>query len=454
VSLWGAGARAEEAASSAEPAPAPAAEVAAKAPGWEFDVGAREEYRFRGSAGESSHELRLDLDFGARSPAGHFQALGDLTLWWQAARTPPEDSGAPFGLNTIYAGRNPWFNVFQLWGEYAADGVLKIVRVGRQEAEHGRPAAFDGGYVLLRPVERLALFAFGGRSEHFFETNMPLFEDWIASAGGVVRIVPGLRVEADYRLLREDVPALEGRLPVTDHSYGLAASYRSPDLLTAKLAVRALNDSLSEVSGVVRVFLPKHEFGVDAHLYFQPVELGEHNELDNPYFLTLGRSLPHARWKLDLYKLVPLGKKGGVVEAHLGWAGRQLLSDPQSAFNRNEGRLYGMLAVRDLGLKGLFAQLWLDRLSDRAFPVKGKGLFAVNAALGYDREWIRGELGTQYHRWEYVYYQDVQEIADVRVFYVEATVKPLSWLSVRGRYSVEVFDRTLHTATLTLAQAY
>jgi len=42
----------------------------------------------------------------------------------------------------------------------------------------------------------------------------------------------------------------------------------------------------------------------------------------------------------------------------------------------------------------------------------------------------------------------------VRVYYAEATVRPLRWLAVRARYSAEVFDRTLHTATLSLAQTY
>lgn len=435
---------------------APASEAAPEPRRWDLDVGAREEYRFRTSASpdESDHELRLDLDFGIRNPSGSFHAAGDLTLWWDAFRAPAESEGKPFGLGTVQAGRNPWFNVFQLYGEYAGNGVLRTVRAGRQDAEHGRPAAFDGAYLALRPAPRLSLFAFGGRTEHFFETNMPLFEDWIASAGAGFRVLEGLRLEADYRFLREAVPSEGGRTPVLNHSYGLTVFYRVASLVQATVGVRGLDGGLGEVRGVLRLFLPKQEFGVDAHVYVQPVELKELNEYDNPYFLTLGSSLPHARWKLDLYKVLTLTRGGGRLEAHLGYAGRQLLDGEETPFNRNVARLYGLLGAYDLGLKGLFVQVSLDRVSDHAFPVLGKGLFAVNAALGYERDWLRVEAGTQYHRWQYSYYQDVEELADVRVYFLEARVRPLSWLALRARYSAETFDRVLHTVTVGLTQTY
>ena len=52
------------------------------------------------------------------------------------------------------------------------------------------------------------------------------------------------------------------------------------------------------------------------------VELGEHNELDNPYFLTLGRSLPHVRWKLDLATVIqslPRRQRMVLALMALGW---------------------------------------------------------------------------------------------------------------------------------------
>ena len=180
--------------------------------------------------------------------------------------------------------------------------------------------------------------------------------------------------------------------------------------------------------------------------------LGLLDELDNPFYLTLGPSLPHARWRLDASRVFALAR--GAVEVHLGWTGRALLRDAETAFNHTSNRLYLSGGVRDVGLPGLSAQVSLERLTNTAVPFVGKGLFTVNAAAAYERALVRGEVGVQYYQYQYTYFRDVEELANVRVVFAELRVKPLPWLSVRALYQLELFDRTRHTFTFSLAQVY
>ena len=199
---------------------------------------AREEYRLRSSSApdQSSHDVRLGLDVGLQDSTGRLAAAANLGLFWTLQRSVAE--GTTDGLATVLDVRNPFFDVYQLTADYRGAGPLRLARVGRQTAEHGRPATFDGGSVLLRPTPALSLFAFGGRSVHFFEVPQagPLtFDDWLASVGAGFRRPPALRFEVDYRLLLERVRDEAGALtPLTNHSCGATAWLRPSDAVWAK----------------------------------------------------------------------------------------------------------------------------------------------------------------------------------------------------------------------------
>jgi hypothetical protein len=182
----------------------------------------------------------------------------------------------------------------------------------------------------------------------------------------------------------------------------------------------------------------------------QPATLTELDELENPFFLTLGPSLPHARWRLDASRVFT--RPTGAFEAHLGWTGRQLLHDVETAFNRNTGRVYLLGAARDVGVRGLSAQVSLERLTDTVIPFVGRGLFTVNASAAYLTGPLSAEAGVQYYRYQYVYYRDVEELADVRVVFGAVRLK-LRWLSVRAAYQLELFDRARNTFTVSLAES-
>lgn len=428
----------------------------ARAEGPLVTTSAREEYRLRSSSApeQSSHDLRLGLDLGIQDGSGHLSAATQLGLFWTPLREVAE--GTTDGLATVLDVRNPFFDVYQLSAEYKGAGLLRLVRAGRQTSEHGRPATFDGASVLLRPTGAFSVFAFGGRSVHFFEVPQAgffTFDDWLASAGVGVKPLSWLRFEVDYRLLLERVRDEAGELvPLTNHSYGATAWLRPSDAVWARLTLRGLDAQLAEASLSGHVFFTAPALALDGRFLLQPVTLGLLDELDNPFYLTLGRSLPHARWRLEASRSFPL--RTGAVEVHLGWTGRALLRDEETAFNRTSNRLFLSGGLRDVGLPGLSAQISLERLTNTAAPFVGKGIFTVNAAAAYERAVVRGEVGVQYYQYQYTYFRDVEEVADVRVVFAELRVKPWPWLSVRARYQLELFDRTRHTFTFSLAQVY
>jgi hypothetical protein len=418
-------------------------------PAWTVRGDAREEYRARASPSpdESDQDLRLLLDLSGTHASDRIAGLATLFLRWDL------DGRSPAGLATIYDTRKPWVDVLALSAEYRDTGALRVARLGRQEAPHGRPGTFDGGYVLAAPgTARLALFAFGGRSVHFFEIGQESFEDWMASAGAVARLGPDLRIELDYRLLREAVDEPDdGERPITDHSYGVSAWYRRGGWLRARMFARGLNASAERLGGTFALFTPGRDAGLDLRLLVQPATLRNIDEVESPYYLTLGRSLPFARWRADVFRL--FATRAGLLEAHLGYEGRGLLRDPETAFNRNVSRLFALASAHDLVAKGVFASVWLDRAGARDL-IRGQGLWAVSGAAGYERGRFRAEAGTQYHRYQYVYFRSPEEIARVRVFYGEARagLGPMLWL--RARYTHEIFDRVLDTFIVTFGQTY
>ena len=240
------------------------------------------------------------------------------------------------------------------------------------------------------------------------------------------------------------------KLHLTNHSYGIAAWYRHGDWLNARVQLRGLDASLSQVSAALRAEWVAQQLGVEAKVDVQPVELGEINEFDNPFFLTLGASKPHLKARLDLFK--GFSGKAGEYAIHLGGDARVLFnSADDSPFNRNLLRAYLLLSAQKIGGTGLFASVTGEY---DAVSFGDKGVFEVGGAVGWDQKPVRAEVGTAYLRYQYRYYALPEEIADVREIYADVKVRLVSWLSVRARYSYEIFDRRLHTVTVSLSQAY
>jgi hypothetical protein len=235
------------------------------------------------------------------------------------------------------------------------------------------------------------------------------------------------------------------------NSYGVTLTTRWEEL-QGKLFARGMNRSFSHVGGVFHLQVPAAALGVDGQATAQLVTLGEIAESESPFFSMLGNSLPHLRARLEAWKEFRLGGAGSLGVA-VGSRFRQLLSDQPSRFNRNLNALYLRGEVNDLGWKGTYASVSVEwNLPTQ--PTDGTRFFTLGGAAGYMSRRVKGEAGTYYQRFKINYYRDVQELEDARTVYAMAAYRLLPQLEIRARYVLEIVDRSIHAAYLTLREDF
>lgn len=468
------------AAGEADAAPAPAAPAEATAApaaqaekgpadAWSAMATLREEWRGRfasssGGPSESDHTARLFIDADASSPAESVALHGSMGLWWRFAKSCAGEDGRCLGLSTPRD--DFWLDVYTLSLEWRPGGVVGSLAAGRLTTEHGPAGTYDGLSLSLKPTHETEVFVFGGRAVHFFAVDEQVFDNWMASVGAGVR-GSWWKLEADYRLLREEVATAPadssqgGKLDedggatkreVVDHSYGLSAAFRYSDWFNARVQVRGIDDRFQTLGAALHLEYVPLELGLDAKVDVQPSTLGELNPFDSPYFLTLGESRPHLKARVDLFK--NFTTRIGHYGIHLGGDARALLNAEESPFNRNLLRAYLVLSAGKIGGTGLFLSAVgeMDRARDPD-TTRLETRWAAGGALGWDQKPVKAEVGTNYYAWRYVYYQSPEERADVREFYGDVKVNVVDWLALRARYSYEVFDRTVHTVTVSISEA-
>ncbi len=397
---------------------------------------------------EGDTDGNLFLSVGATSASGDLVGDLALTVWSDLDGLSP-GGATVFGSTHDAVRGEAYIEVLSLWVGYQTDGLLEEARAGRQVVERGSPVALDGLSVTLDIFDPIvSLFAFGGRTVHFFSLDEERYEDWVGSVGATVRPFEALRLEVDYRLQREGTADHD---EIIDQSYGLAAWYRLAEWAQVRAYVRGVDDALSRIGGAAKLGWPGLDVGVEGNIYAQPMELDELNVRDDPYFSTLGQSDPFLRWKVDAWAGIETTL--GTYALHLGGNGRHLLDGPESPFNRNLGRLYVLGTAEDLFVEGLFLTLTLERHSVD-FDFEGHGVWAFAGAAGYETGEWRAEIGSSYDQYKYTYYQTVDELEDVRTFYADAGVELTDWLEVRARYQFEMLAWNNHTITLSLTQDY
>jgi hypothetical protein len=400
---------------------------------------------------ESDHDVRLLVSSGIRDSSAHFRGYLSAGGWLDVDGRPA--AGSPSVLSSSYdLDSSLWLDVFSLYGEYHSEGMLRLARVGRQAVEFGLPIVIDGAFLEVRPLAPAPwfdLFAFGGRSVHFFEAHQGLLEDWVGSAGAVIRPMERLRLVVDYRFLLEETHIVE---ELKDHTYGAEVWYAPLDWFSAKAYGRGIGSSASHVGGATRMAWHELGLGVDLKVDSQVSELREVNEVENPYFAILGASLPHTRWGMDLWK--SFNTSAGDFGIHAGWTGRAN-HENETTFNRDYGKLYLLLEASDIGVKGPFVSLSVENHFANLTPTfDEEGVLTAGGAAGYRNRLLRAEAGSYYQRFKYDYYDDVQEYENVRTFFGSFSVKPVDWLSIRARYTMEQLDRDIHTVLFTLTQSY
>jgi hypothetical protein len=409
------------------------------------------------SPDDSDNDLRLLLQGGYGSPGGSFSANFSGGLWWDLDGATERGDLATFG--SMRDEHDLTLNVYSLWGQYDAAGTaagkaLRYVKAGRQTTALGLPVTFDGLHAQFKGgAPNLEFFVLGGRTAHFYELDDELFEDWIASVGGIWRILPELQLTLDYRFQLEANQETSDDA-VMDNSYGLEARYRVSPYLAFSAYGRGLDDTFSHVGAAGRIASQEAKIGLDLRIDSQTVKLTEVTQGLDPYFAILGPSLPYVRWSADAWKEIPT--KVGLFGVHGGWQGKVIVEGEDQAFNRNFGKLYVMGTVQDLMVAGLYANFITELHFAGLSPTDAvnEGSVAVGGAAGWKNRVVRAEGGSFFSRYKYRYYVDLEEAANVRTVYAETSVKIQDWLSARLRYEFERFDWDIHTVVLSFSQRY
>jgi len=437
--------------------------------GWSASAWLTQEYRFRTAGapeavsatalGEppvaspsSDQDLRLTIDGTVTGLHDRAAATLSAALWIDVDGHVPQGDPDLFGDSQGLA--QPLGVIYALTAEWRRSQPLERLALGRQQAMHGLPVTFDGGALDLRFLERrLLLFAFGGHTVHFFQTEPGFFENWLASAGAGFRITPSVQLEIDSRFLHEQVLGQGGDPGATldTNSYGATVTARW-DTLQGKLFARGMNRDFSHVGGAFHLQVPNAAVGVDGQATAQLATLGEIAESESPFYSLLGNSLPHLRARLEAWKDFRLGAQGSFALA-IGSRFRQLLSDQPTRFNRNMNVMYARGDLNDLPWRGAYASISAEwNLPTQ--PADSTRFFTVGGAAGYLSWALRAEAGTYYQRFKINYYRDVEELADARTVFAMASYRVLPPLEVRARYVLEIVDRTIHSLYLTLREDF
>jgi hypothetical protein len=288
---------------------------------------------------------------------------------------------------------------------------------------------------------------------HFFEAEPGFLENWLVGGGAGLRLTPHLQLEFDSRYLHETVLAPGGALGNSVHTntYGLALTGRWEEL-SGKLLARGMNRTFSHLGGAFHLLVPRAAMGVDGQATAQLVPLGEIAESESPYYSMLGNSLPHLRARLETWKDFRLGEQA-VLTLAVGSRMRQLLFDQPVRFNRNMNALYLRADLNDLPWKGVFASVTAE------WNLPGQSsdsttFFSLGGAAGYLSRTLRAEAGTHFQRFKINYYRDVEELVGARTGFAMLSYRVLPQLEVGGRYVLEIVDRTIHSAYLTLREDF
>lgn len=448
--------------------------------GWRFRGSFLEEYRGRATSApsaepgedpslalpdESDHDLRLFVDMSLTSPDDAFRMNAVAGLWIDADGYPDTTTS---GLASAFDYGKPvsplWGDVFVLSAEYRTEEWLQLARGGRQVAEYGRPTTFDGATFVFEAAPRmLDVFVYGGRTVHFFETDLETFQDWIAACGFEIRPMAELKLELQYRFMAEEITevtqAIEApglpradKQSLIDHTYDLTMWYRRDDWLGLKVGLGGIDDTFARAALGLALTEVEWDMGLDLTLDAQTTTLRSLVDDVNPTFQVLGESLPNLKWRLDLWKV--WATRVGDYGLHLGWNARELLEGEEGPFNRNVGRIYLAADARDIGVEGPFFGVSMEAHYTRADAFSDDLILAIGGSAGWDDRVVRAEVGTFYQRFKYDYFQEQNEVSDVRTWFVAVGYKPLDWLGVRARYEYEQVDRDYHTFTLALSQQY
>ncbi len=153
------------------------------------------------SPDETDIDARFFVNADVDERSGQFSMNTALGIWADLDTVPAADQ--PTSLREIHDSQSSplWLDIYSLQAQYTGHGFLHRARLGRVVVDHGLPRNIDGGELELKLLSHwLGLFAYGGRSVHFFEAETGLFEDWVAAVGLHSRPMHNLLVEVEAEL--------------------------------------------------------------------------------------------------------------------------------------------------------------------------------------------------------------------------------------------------------------
>jgi hypothetical protein len=412
------------------------------APSVEAWVGVSEGYRARlvPGANLADHDARLTVDGGGRADDGR------LALDLSAALFYDIDGESPT-LASVHDARGPVDLLVDTF-ELQANSLPWLTRasVGRLTVLQGWPITLDGVATAIAPMQNetltWTLFASAGRTVHFFDIDDDLFERFVGAVATDVVLIDSIKLELDYRGLLEET----GR-GALQHSYGASYTQRFDDIAWGQVYARGIDGQASHTGGRGHLGYEPWRIGLDASVLAQTTTLGEVFEGQNPFFAVLGESAPFVHAMADAFVRSNVGLAD--VGAHVGAAGRHVLVGAQRPFNRDSARMYGALDLADIVVKGPFVGAILSY--DFATAPTQDSVLAVGGSAGYGHEWVRAWVGTSWDRTKYRYYRDVEEMLDVRTVSANIDITARRWARLRGSYTLELADRSVHTAQLVLS---
>lgn len=406
------------------------------------------------SPDETDIDARVFINAGAEESSGRFSLNTALGIWADLDTVPAKDQAT--SLREIHDSQNSalWLDVYSLQAQYKGQGLLRSARLGRVVVDHGLPRNIDGGEVELQVLSHwLGLYAYGGRSVHFFEAEAGMFEDWVGAVGLRSRPLRDLLLEVETELQREDTTEEKG---LTELGYSAQVWYRLDRWLDARAYLRGIDDKLSHTGGALRLRWPQMGLGAELRLRSQLIELNALSESEDPYFAILGKAEPFVRTRLDAWK--SLTTSFGEYALHFGLEARQLIKAEATHFNRNFAYAYSALSAQDIVVKGPYARIAVERqaVSDdfAASNLSGHGFWTMSGQVGYAKGALAAELGSRFDAYKYTYYHSVDEQQNVQSYFASLNYKFNDKYSLRGRYLYEHFAWDVHSFTLSFVQVF
>jgi hypothetical protein len=335
---------------------------------------------------------------------------------------------------------------------YRDNGWLRRAAAGRLVIGEGTPVTLDGAVLSVAPLGALApgvlfglegseLFAFAGAPVYFFVRGEQPLRRAIFSGGTTLRVLRMAALTLDYRGVVDGT-----RDPELAHDYGARLFVGLVDA-SGEIYARGLDRELARVGAKARVGWEPWRLFASAALNWQPVELDRVSDLGDPYFAVLGPSYPHVAGSVEL------SKGQGVVLAdallRVGWQGRLVRALHEGPLNRSYGRVFVSVDLVDVVTTGPFVST-IASIHHTRDPFGDRWL-ALGGAAGWRASWLQLDVGTDYQQFKYTYFRDVDEIEDVRTVYAGCGVRIFGSLFVRGDYTLEIFDRVVHTARVTVS---